>query len=724
MLYRNVDEFIKKHLNRKKQYFVYSNHTKYIRIACGYDIETTRIEKHSFMYHWQLSWGEDELLCRKWDDFYTLIAALNEWLEPKNAVIIVWVANLGYEFSFLCRRFYWKKIFARESRNPLTARTGRIEFRECLSISGGGGLANLAKNYCKTRKLKGDLDFNVLRNSQTVLQPDTEEQYTINDVRILSEWAEYIYTEFSDTGKDIPLTATSIVRNDIRAAAESTGEIERIRAAVYKLYPPRQTYNKIMQYLFRGGYTHANVWYSMVKWDNTIGVDYTSDYPACMLQCYYPMTEFVQCSCSTNGVYITDNKIREKCMVIVCDIYNIERSTYHAIESENKLIRYENARFDNGRLYAADRIRVALTELDYQVYCMFYKWSALVIVDSMCAERGKLPQYLLKPLKHYYYVKQQLKARGLDYTIEYRNAKARLNSFYGCCVTRLNFTEHIYNQDTGEWEERESRKTYEKMIEKQLLSPYWGIWITSHARQRLLRIVHTMDIDKSENNVIYCDTDSIYFDDTPRNRRIIAEYNARIAKYNAENLPPEFSDIGLFDWVDKDKKTKEPVRYEFLTLGAKRYLKFYDNHAEVVVAGMRKGTYEHNICRPFADTDDCYPLIVKDTDELGNEIKRRAGYVSKSELFELFSDNYILSCDESEKLASIYDTNPSERGADGKTYEDEYTAEVTDEQGHTEIMREKSGVCLYPIPFTLKMSDKYLSLIKSIIDERRKPCRM
>ena len=719
MVYRDVKQFIRAKLNRRKQLFVYSQHKKYIRIAGGFDIETTRIGNYAYMYHWQLSWNDDELLLRKWSDFEYLIEEINKWLQPKKAVLLLWVANLGHEFAFLARRFRWSKIFARESHNPLTASTGQIEFRECLSISGQGGLAALAKNYCTTRKLRGDLDYTVIRNSLTKLQPETEEQYCINDVRILAEWGKYIFSEFSDNHKDIPLTATSIVRGDIREAAEKTGCVEQIKQAVYELYPDRVNYNYYMQYLFRGGYTHANIWYVCAKWDNTIGVDFKSSYPAVMLQKQnYPMTPFVPCECACDGKQITDDIINQKCVILTVDIDNIERTTYHAIESEHKIIKYRNAQFDNGRLYKAEKIRVCLTELDYDVYTKFYKWDKITIVESYCAERGKLPNYVLKPMMHYYQLKENLSKAGKKDSIEYKNAKARLNSFYGCCVTRLNFTDYKYNQDepfvtadgkkieTGEWYETESKKTYEKMISNQLLSPFWGIYITANARTNLLQTVYNLDCDFTNCNVLYCDTDSIYFDDTPRNRLIIAEYNTKIKAYNDTYLPDEFRKIGMFDWIDEDENGN-PIKYEFETLGAKRYLKWYNDHAEITVAGMRKGSYESKIMRRFA-TNNSYPIYQDYETETGKKRKRIIGYVDKTELFDLFTDNFILACDDSDKLASVYAI-------------DEYSEYVTDEQGNTEVMTEKSGVALVPIPFRIKMDDVYIRLLEQILEERRKP---
>lgn len=725
MIYNNLRSFIRAKLNRKKQVFVYSQHKKYIRICSGFDIETTRIENHAYMWVWQLSWNDDILIMRKWSEFAALVAAVNTWLQPKKAYILLWVANLGHEFAFLARQFRWSKIFARESHNPLTASTGQIEFRECLSISGGGGLANLAKNYCTIRKLKGELNYDIPRNSFTQILDGTngtenEMGYIINDVTILSQWADYIFREFSDNGKDIPLTSTSIVRNDIRIAAEKTGAIDDIRKAVHELYPDRVNYNYFMSFLFRGGYTHANIWYVCCKWENTIGVDFTSSYPAVMLQKYYPMTPFVDCDCACDGKSITDEKLQTKCMIMTVDIDNIERTTFHAIESDHKIIKYKNAQFDNGRLYKAEKIRVCLTELDYEIYTKFYKWEKITVVESLCAERGKLPNYVLNPLKRYYTLKDRLKKEGKDKTIEYKNAKARLNSFYGCCVTRLNFTDYHYNQDDdfvldngkgvkhGEWYETESKKTYEQMIEKQLLSPFWGIWVTAHARHNLLKTVFAMDDSKMQTNVIYCDTDSIYFDDTPRNRAIIATYNADVQNFNNCYLPEEFANIGLFDWVDAEKDGN-PVHYSFETLGAKRYIKYYHDHAEITVAGMRKGTYENKIMQRFA-TDNSYPVYHEYENETEEIRKKIIGYVDIEELFTYFTDNFLLGCDESNKLASVYSIS-------------DYSDTVTDAQGNTEIMTEKCGVALVPIPFSIKMDKIYILLWEQILEERRKPCK-
>lgn len=714
-IYTDEELYVRNVLRRIKKKYVYENRQKILRISCGFDIETTKIEEHAFMYHWQFVIDKTVLTGRKWESFEALVDKLNTWCEWQKCIILVWVANLGHEFAFIGRRFSWQNIFAVDSHHPLKARTGRIEFRECLTISGQGGLRNLARNYCKTLKADGDLNYSVIRNSQSELDL-TESGYCWTDVEILSEWADYIFETYSEQGKQIPLTAAGIVRSEIRKSAADTGHLEDIKAAIASLYPDRDIYNAVMLYLFRGGYTHANAWWCCVAWDNVIGADFTSSYPAQLLcsDRYYPMSPFVETDLECDGQYITDSRLDSMCCWFIADFFGIERTTYHTIESKHKIYEHEGAVFDNGRLRAAHRITVFLTELDYQIYRKFYTWRGMRIRRSFTAFRGKLPEYYLRPLRYYYEKKCRLKQQGLDNTVEYVNAKAIVNSFYGCTVTRLRFTEWKYNQGepftqdgkiikTGDWYAETSKKTYEKMISNQLLSPFWGIWCTAWGRFRLLECLSRLDdTDPDYGCCMYCDTDSIYMQDSPAVRRIIEEYNREQEKDNLRHMDPIFHDLGCFDWIDADKKTGEPAHFKFKTLGAKRYMKYHDGICNVTVAGLPKGALEKKLARPFA-TDNSYIAYEDPKHKTG-----KIGYVDIDEIFKFFSDTMILSCTEAMKTRPVYDP-------------EEYSAEVTDAAGHTEIMTEKSGVAIVDVNFTLTMDTIYTAYLDEIFEKRRMP---
>lgn len=660
MIYENTDKFIE---NTPLKYGVFSNgKQKYIRVAAGFDIETTRIDKEAYMYHWQLCFNDNILLARTWKEFQKIIDFLNETGEQHKAKIIVWVANLSHEFAFLQNRLKWSKIFAREARKPITATTGNIEFRDCLMLSGQGGLANLAKNYCKTRKLKGDLDYNILRNSRTVLT-DKEKQYCINDVQILKEWSDYCFNRWVDNGEKIPLTSTGIVRNMVKKEMETNKN--RISWAISQMFPKNaDEYNFIFRFLFRGGFTHSNIFHTNETLENIIGVDFTSSYPAVMLHEKYPSTPFDDITLKADGVHITDNRMENCAVWFVAKFYNIKTTTFHSIESKHKIIDFsENAVFDNGRLCKSDYIEVALTNVDYAVYKMFYKWDKIEIVKAKCSQMAVLPDYLLKPLKESYQTKQRLKQNGLDGTVEYKNAKAAVNSYYGMTVTRLNFEEWDYIN--GKWESIPTFDNYASTKTKQFLNPYWGIWVTAYARYNLLSVVY-----KIGNDAVYCDTDSIYFFDTPENRKIIDKYNKNIFEQNT-TFPIEFSDIGAFDYIDKC------AHYTFKTLGAKRYMKArltgYGYKIETTVAGMRKGTFEEKVIHE--------PINGK---------------------FERFENDLILDMTESCKNTVCYNDS-------------EHFAEIDGE-----IMHEYSSAVIYPIEFHLRMDEIYLILIEKIRNERRR----
>jgi len=710
-IYTELDRFKREVLRKVKKTYIYDNHQKIIRVSAGFDIETTRVEQRTYMYHWQFSFDNAVLTGRKWADFAALVEMLNTWLKWQKANIIVWVANLGYEFSFICARFKWNNVFSVDTHEPLKARTDRVEFRECLSISGQGGLMNLSKNYTRTKKAKGDLDFTKPRNSQTDLDR-TEREYTWADVEILSEWGTYIFENFCDKGLSIPLTATGIVRSHIKQAAQDTGKYEEIRQAVQKLFPQeREQYNYCMEYLFRGGYTHGCVWYVNIPEDNVIGADYTSSYPAVMLHdCNYQRSPFKHTTFDNDGRYITDNRLQTMCCWMIVQFYGITSRTYHAIESKHKIAAERGAHYDNGRLIDAEMIEVALTEKDYEVYTMFYEWDSIIIKDANVATAGKLPEYVLKPLRHFYEIKSRLKAAGLDGTIEYVNAKAICNSMYGCCVTRLKFREQKYNPDTKQWETKDNKKCYDELRKNQILSPFWGIQITSNARYNLLKTIYKIDGDGTpydEPQVLYCDTDSIYMKNTQRNRDIITAYNAEIYDINAA-LPGEFWDIGAFDWIGKTE-TGEPVVYTFKTLGAKRYLKYSNGKAEITVAGLPKHALEKLICRPFA-TENSYILYENPKKKQG-----RLGFVDVPELFDSFRDEMFLACDYSEKSRSIY--YPSKYDV----WNGERSDTVTDLQGNTEVMTEITYVTILPTEFKLKMQPVFLELVNKVFEERRLP---
>lgn len=713
-------ETFKCSVTKEKQY-------NFMKIGCGFDIETTTIGKKAYMYHWQFSIGNYVILGRTWEQFMVFFTVLQEWLKKTKCHLLCWIANAGFEFQFIRKRIdvCGENVFATKKRSPIYFDCGRIQFRDALYLSGMGGLKNLAKSYCTkedieieyngtveivhgNQKLVGDIDYKKVRNSLTPLTRK-EKQYTINDVTILSEFGMYCFNAFK--GK-IPLTKTGIVRQMVKdEIGDNKTRYMLSRKFIKPLFPKKaETYDYEMRYLFRGGYTHANCWFVQEVVKNVFGVDFTSSYPAVMLHFNYPMKPFMLQTLwnevKTDGVHITDKRFEVNgtwAFVIEVVFTNIRRKTNHAIESKHKIISSRNAKYDNNRLIKADEITVKITEIDYFIYEMFYEWDTITIKAAKASQKGKLPDYLLKPLMKEYEKKCVLKKEGKDDTIEYKNAKANVNSTYGMTVTRLAREEIVYNMYADSFAENESEavscwgtdrtecETYEEAIEHQVLSPYWGIWVTAYARYQLLSVV--AKIDEKEDHVIYCDTDSIYMKDTPRNRKIIEEFNKKIYWQNAK-LPECFNDIGAFDEIMM-KGDKSKGGFMFKTLGAKRYVKYKNGKCEVTVAGMRKGSFEESISTD-KKTEGCITIKVDGKEK----------YVDYNELFDKFDNDLMLNIDESHKNTHSYNDVP-------------HSDVVTDEYGNTEEMSELSSVGIYEIPFKLTMKDLYIALLLEIKDEKR-----
>ena len=156
-----------------------NSETTISRTSYSFDIETTlnRQTECTFMYVGQLAVNETCYIFRKWDDILNAIEQIYNDGNETNKTNIIWIANLGYEMSFMLPRLakHFKDkatldVFADSPRHPIFVRlvnesgTYCVEFRDTLRVS-GLNLRNTAKNYCKTQKL--EMEYSEMRNSRT-----------------------------------------------------------------------------------------------------------------------------------------------------------------------------------------------------------------------------------------------------------------------------------------------------------------------------------------------------------------------------------------------------------------------------------------------------------------------------------------------------------------------------------------------------------------------------
>lgn len=632
---------------------------KLAKAYCGFDIETTNMidrennVKEAYMYHWQFSFNDIVIYGRKWKEFIYLINKIEKVNGIRsNVKFVVWVANLSFEFQFMRKWLHVTRLFAKEERQPLLVEhNGWLQFREALSIS-GGNLEQLAKDYCTTQKLVGDLDYSIKRNSCTLLT-EKEKAYCENDVVILKEFSEYIFDKYIIPNRKIPMTKTGLLRDEVKTNIK---DLKKVNDIMMQLFPTEKEYRICMNWLFRGGYVHSNVLHTGIILENAWSHDITSSYPAVMLHNdNYPVSKFakkeihseseLQGLCNNYAVYF------------IAEFENIKNKTLHSIESRNKIIDFsKDAVFDNGRLVKASYIKVMLTDIDYKIYNMFYQWDEINITFCKYAKRGKLPNYLLITLSEEYTKKSTLKKQGKQETTDYMISKQKVNSFFGMCVTRFHFDNISYEND--EWTTTNDFD-YMKEVSKQFLSPFWGIWITANARYNLLTNLHEIGDD-----VVYCDTDSLKYLNHEKHINVFEKWNAKMKEINRKMCEERhldfeiFKDLGCFDLDGKYEQMK--------TLGSKRYLVKENGKYKATIAGLPK-------------------KVIPTLAEKGINP------------FDIFQNEMEIDFSQSRKLTTCYNDNDTSCMVDG------------------EIMTEKSSVALYEIPFKLSITNEYKNYINYIM---------
>lgn len=667
---RGVDTFKIKHGRNKSEYY---------NIPMGFDIETTTLyeSQTAYMYIWQFGYIMDGVQYvvkgRTWDEFDFFIRELSDMVGKKR--VILRIQNTSYEFGFLRGRYAndITEVFAKEKDNPIKfVLLGNIEVRDTLSLT-HMSLAQIAKNYTTTQKLKGDLDYSIHRNNTTPLT-EQEECYCDNDVIILCEFHSTIMRLWY-RDEQIPLTQTGILRHEVKERAYqsimdkcrcSRSKAKKIMGAeMLKLYPSEKLYHFLMTWVFQGGLTHAQYRMCDEILYNLDSFDYTSDYPAKMLhqsRCYYPAKFHAILHDVSIDEYLS--LCRDKCAIACIKFEHINATTGHSLISMSKCIDISSMRvIDNGRVKYADSITIGCTELDFAYLSKFYTWKKCTIDMCWIADRMVLPEYLLQPIINNYGSKAKKKKEGENYA----NEKSVVNSAYGLTVQR---------QIESEWDwidgvfEMTDASDYEEQVKQSVLLPQWGLYVTSWARHDLAMLIYNCNPTnkKDGTQIAYYDTDSVkgIFDETAL--QYIDKWNADTEKLNKEMCAKRGLDYELFaDLGCLDCETSKGKYIKFKTMGAKRYLyTTIDNGVETLhqtIAGLPK---------------DILPSMYHD-----NIIGA----------FDAFTDNMEIL--ESNKLRKVVNLAHHEEYVDGV------------------LMHEESSIALVPTTFKMSMDVHFMQLISN-----------
>ena len=699
--------------------------TKYIRLNMSLDIETTTVDGYSAPYIISVSLQrphEDKFYtihCRNWKQLQILLDQIAEYYGvgakhwSKNSkkyevyekwhksrrVLLCLIHNASYEYAFCRQELNFGRgeydFFSKDSRKMMKATLANgIEFRDSLALT-NCKLETVAKNYCKHKKIK-DLDYTIQRHTHTNL-PDQSMRYINDDVIILNEFEDVLFDRFCIPGKKIPLTNTA--RLLLKVQERIGSQIDDVRNRVRKMQPSVDEVLEASRYLFRGGLVHGNIRYLNTEVDAGMR-DITSDYPYQMLTKPMPIGKFVvkplKHNCFRNGHESQEflDIIEKYAVILDVTYYNLRAITDHSYESLSKVKSFVGDPItkscDNGRIRTATEVRVMQTQLDFKCYKLLYDWDVMEIHVLKWAVQDYLPEWLQRCVAEDYKIKSELKAQGLDDTVEYALAKVDVNTYFGMCCKSVYETNIGYDYDSAEWIPKEAKKEdIQKELDGRFLNFYWGVFICAWARYKLVDMI--CRVEAVGGHVIYYDTDSEKYerDSEGKVEALFEEENARIRE-ERKQFPilqdPCFwgpSGKGLGEWDNELFKYEKPEKrfpfgrpVKFKTLGAKRYLFVtFDGKKHLCVAGLPKKAEELLPDNPF----------------------------------EFFSINgFHFAGAETDKLRPVYKDAP-------------YDVTITDPEGTTETIHVKTGVTLVPVDFEISEKKLYniITQNKEFIAKRR-----
>lgn len=684
-------------LNKLGKVNFYKHKKDYVaNIACSFDIETSSVtitqQKIAFMYEWSFCIGGYVIIGRTWQQFDLLLNDLVEFFNlDEHTILPIYVHNLSFEFQFIRKRFTWSTVFSLHERKPIKARTIKgIEFR-CSYLLSGYSLAKLADQLLVYRlhKLKGDLDYNKVRGSNTPLSIK-ELQYCINDVLVVFA---YIQEKIEKLGRitRITLTKTGVVREYCRN--ECFYENERHTKSV-----KFDKYHKLMKRLtltpeeyqqsknaFSGGFTHANAIYMDMTIPNVRSFDFTSSYPYVMVSEKFPMSKPKLVKIKDNEDFI--NKLTTYCCLFELELYDVES----IFKPENYIAKahckeLEEPTLNNGRVVKAKHLKITITERDYFIIHKSYKWKDSNVYNFRIFVKDYLPTDFVKSILKLYHDKTTLKGiKGKE--SEYLVSKENLNSCYGMSVTDICRDEIIYNniwsKDKPDLET--AMHKYNKSIKRFLYYP-WGVWVTAYARSNLWS-----GIFEFADDYIYSDTDSIKVINYEKHKKYFDDYNNNVISkleraMQHHKIPFEMTcpvnnkgvkkQLGIWD--------DEGCYDYFKTLGAKRYMVSKPNVLEL--DDGRK--YDISITVAGVNKYNAVPYLLE----------------TYKNPFSAFTENLVIPKEYTGKLTHTY-------------IDDHYTGTTIDYLGNEIEYDEYSSTHLEPAEYSLSITQEYLDYVFQIQNE-------
>ena len=433
-------------------------------------------------------------------------------------------------------------------------------------------------------KKDGDYNYKAIRNQNSKI-PDKEITYAEFDTLALAECLDVTMNMLGKKIYSLPLTATGIVREDVRKEGlKHGGHDDFVRSAL--------TYEQYLKCckLYHGGYTHANRHYiGRIIRGSIECYDFSSSYPYCMLAFKYPSGKFVSGKdCNLERIIKYKDRYAYMFKLILIGYSVKDDNVCMPPISLSKCEKIINPVTDNGRVLSASYIELYSNEIDADTIAKYSKWQKDVCIEVEYCVKRYLPRWFTDLVYHYFYLKTTLKTS--DDFIAYQLAKAKLNSLYGMCVQHsiMDIIKEDFENGDYNIEDLDERAAYEKFLnqKKNVLNYQTGVWVTSYAQANLFKLCNECTDQK---DWIYSDTDSGYSIKWIPDK--IKEYNQHCIDLIAANgYKPVEHEGRLYHLGVAEHEGDKDTYTEFVTLGAKRYAgrQKKDGELHITVAGVPK----------------------------------------------------------------------------------------------------------------------------------------
>lgn len=588
------------------------------RVVCQYaddyavaDTETSHDgESAAWVHQWAFKLRDVYIYGRRPSEFVRLLEKLRDRYHLNSFKrLIVYFHNSSYDLQYL-KRFLQQydpkiKILATDPHSILICDV--FGFRLLCSYKLTHlSLDKLSSDYAvRYRKASGAVDYSVIRYQDEEL-PEDDWYYMFSDVASQHDAiAGYLKSQGYERAYKAPFTSTGFVRTACRHAAEKDREWRgKFLESTLSLEQFR-----LCRQAFMGGITIASYRYSDRTIRGEIGhVDFTSSYPARQMMDYFP---------TGRPMWYGEIESREELEEILTDFCGVFLLHLEGVELRegitapyipaSKCIHIERPLKVNGKVISADRLSIAVTEIDYKWITRQYKAAEMRVDHLLIFERGPAPEWLKGQIMLYYERKCTLKHAD---PVLYMASKALLNGIYGMSATSPVRDEYRLNPDCIIEEkdgnpEGQLNKFY---ASRNSFLPYQlGIYTTAHARNALMEMIEAVGYEK----FLYCDTDSIFYLKDEDTERALGKMNAAIRE-RAVRAGAAVGDQVL------GVATPEPAVTAFRALHAKCYAMEEEGQLKVTIAGIPKRSTKWQ---------DGRPVTRSNAEELGEIDNLKDGFV-------------------------------------------------------------------------------------------------